>query len=268
MLEYAKENPAMVNSLSLVHGYVTGQASYVKDQRYGHGWLEIGDVVQDCTNNAVMRKEQYYKLGNINPDELKKYSYKDVLQKISTTKHYGPWDLEKTEFEKGIEEDVVGMNPSAKKPYFSPQEADRANNEWVNQAQVDQGDGVIIKATDGKQYRIMTSYGNQHFEDGEVYLDGITDAGFIDPEGYPDAAELLYYHSATGHYPDDEEYEVQENFKDGKKKGKSRPGRVKKAGASCNGSVTSLRKKAKNSSGEKSKMYHWCANMKAGRKKK
>ena len=58
-----------------------------------------------------------------------------------------------------------------------------------------------------------------------------------------------------------------ENFKDGKVKGKSRPGRVKKAGASCNGSVTSLRKKAKNSSGEKAKMYHWCANMKAGRKK-
>ena len=31
-----------------------------------------------------------------------------------------------------------------------------------------------------------------------------------------------------------------------KKKGKSRPGRVKKAGASCKGSVSSLRAKAKN----------------------
>ena len=60
---------------------------------------------------------------------------------------------------------------------------------------------------------------------------------------------------------------VNENFKDGKKKGKSRPGRVKKAGASCNGSVTSLRKKAK-AGGEKGKMYHWCANMKSGKKKK
>ena len=59
-----------------------------------------------------------------------------------------------------------------------------------------------------------------------------------------------------------------ENFADGKKKGKSRPGRVKRAGASCKGSVTSLRKKAKNSSGEKAKMYHWCANMKSGKKKK
>ena len=59
-----------------------------------------------------------------------------------------------------------------------------------------------------------------------------------------------------------------ENFADGKVKGKSRPGRVKRAGASCNGSVTDLRKRAKNASGEKAKMYHWCANMKSGRKKK
>ena len=259
-----------------------------------------------------------------------------------------------------FQEDVVGMNPHAVKPYFSPQEADRANDEWVNQAQVDQEDGVIIKGTDGKQYRIMTSYNNQHFEDGEVYLDGVSDPEYLDTEGYPDAAELLYYHSATGHYPDDEEevnenkqlpqdvksfvnsltpddvgvhtvgeyiihYEgftdqcndghdddsiqdvyadvyqdfdnrqgqealirgvandelqvdcnpvlysvyknVNENFADGKKKGKSRPGRVKRSGASCKGSVTSLRAKAKKYSGERSKMYHWCANMKSGKKK-
>ena len=59
-----------------------------------------------------------------------------------------------------------------------------------------------------------------------------------------------------------------ENFADGKKKGKSRPGRVKRAGASCKGSVTSLRAKAKKYGGERGKMYHWCANMKSGRSKK
>jgi len=58
-----------------------------------------------------------------------------------------------------------------------------------------------------------------------------------------------------------------ENFADGKVKGKSRPGRVKRAGASCNGSVTDLRARAKKASGEKAKMYHWCANMKSGRNK-
>jgi len=58
-----------------------------------------------------------------------------------------------------------------------------------------------------------------------------------------------------------------ENFADGKVKGKSRPGRVKRAGASCKGSVSELRRKAKKYSGERGKMYHWCANMKSGRQK-
>ena len=71
------------------------------------------------------------------------------------------------------------------------------------------------------------------------------------------------------HRPDQNVWEhgVAENFADGKVKGKSRPGRVKRAGASCKGSVTSLRAKAKKSGGERGKMYHWCANMKSGRSK-
>ncbi len=63
------------------------------------------------------------------------------------------------------------------------------------------------------------------------------------------------------------EQNVWENFADGKIKGKSRPGRVKRSGASCKGSVTSLRQKAKNTGGERARMYHWCANMKSGRQK-
>ena len=35
---------------------------------------------------------------------------------------------------------------------------------------------------------------------------------------------------------------LEENFADGKVKGKSSPGRVKRAGASCKGSITHLRK--------------------------
>ena len=61
--------------------------------------------------------------------------------------------------------------------------------------------------------------------------------------------------------------EFSENFADGKVKGKSRPGRVKRAGASCKGSVSSLRSKARKYGGERGKMYHWCANMKSGRNK-
>jgi len=83
-----------------------------------------------------------------------------------------------------------------------------------------------------------------------------------------DALRLVGEEYARVHMIDDIVENIKENFADGKKKGKSRPGRVKKSGASCNGSVTSLRAKAKKSSGERAKMYHWCANMKSGRKKK
>lgn len=66
--------------------------------------------------------------------------------------------------------------------------------------------------------------------------------------------------------PVKKQQDVAENFADGKVKGRSRPGRVKRAGASCDGSVSDLRAKARKYGGEKGKMYHWCANMKGGKK--
>ena len=57
-----------------------------------------------------------------------------------------------------------------------------------------------------------------------------------------------------------------ENFADGKKPG--RKGLAKRSGVNTKASVSSLRKTAKNSSGEKQRMAHWLANMKAGRAKK
>ena len=60
--------------------------------------------------------------------------------------------------------------------------------------------------------------------------------------------------------------ELFENFADGKNPG--RKGLAKRSGVNCGASVSSLRKTAKSSSGEKRRMAHWCANMKAGRAKK
>ena len=60
--------------------------------------------------------------------------------------------------------------------------------------------------------------------------------------------------------------EFDENFADGKKPG--RKGLAKRSGVNTKASVSSLRKTAKNSSGEKQRMAHWLANMKAGRAKK
>jgi hypothetical protein len=57
--------------------------------------------------------------------------------------------------------------------------------------------------------------------------------------------------------------DLEENFHDGKKPG--RKGLAKRTGVDCGKSVTDLRKIAKNSSGEKQRIAHWCANMKSGR---
>ena len=58
---------------------------------------------------------------------------------------------------------------------------------------------------------------------------------------------------------------VKENFADGKNPG--RKGLSKRMGINTKASVSSLRKTAKNSTGEKQRMAHWLANMKAGREK-
>ena len=59
--------------------------------------------------------------------------------------------------------------------------------------------------------------------------------------------------------------DITENFADGKNPG--RKGLAKRSGVNTKASVSSLRKTAKNSSGEKQRMAHWLANMKAGRAK-
>ena len=58
---------------------------------------------------------------------------------------------------------------------------------------------------------------------------------------------------------------INENFADGRNPG--RKGLAKRSGVNTKASVSSLRKTAKNSSGEKQRMAHWLANMKAGRAK-
>jgi hypothetical protein len=55
-----------------------------------------------------------------------------------------------------------------------------------------------------------------------------------------------------------------ENFADGKNPG--RKGLAKRSGVNTKASVSDLRKTAKNSTGEKQRMAHWLANMKAGKK--
>ena len=139
-----------------------------------------------------------------------------------------------------------------------------AQTKWT-----DSKPGVVYLAKDPD---VAVSYAETSDEVPEEWLDQIvvlaisTDSldtsKLKDDENVLDDDITLEYHGVI------KKFKLGENFADGKKKGKSRPGRVKRSGASCNGSVTALRKRAKKASGEKARMYHWCANMKSGKKKK
>lgn len=59
--------------------------------------------------------------------------------------------------------------------------------------------------------------------------------------------------------------DVAENFADGRNPG--RKGLAKRSGVNTKASVSTLRNVAKHSTGEKQRMAHWLANMKAGRAK-
>ena len=139
--------------------------------------------------------------------------------------------------------------------------------------------GLLVKLLDDGGYEMAYWYEKHVPFPVEVIVDGKSvkkDAQIVEmkfhPELTPGAEDKgmrfkVYDIEADINDLKDKIAGLKENVADGKKKGKSRPGRVKKAGASCKGSVTDLKAKAKKYSGEKGKMYQWCANMKGGKKK-
>ena len=92
-------------------------------------------------------------------------------------------------------------------------------------------------------------------------MDGLADAGYIVND------EEYWYVTDSGEQFLKQALKqgVAENFADGKKPG--RKGLAKRMGVDCSKSETELRKIARNSSGERQRMAHWCANMKKGKQK-
>ena len=78
--------------IALVHGTVTGQGP-VAGIRYGHAWVEVGDVVLDPSNGrfVVARKPAYYAAGEIN-EPVMRYTFAEAAREMIETGHYGPWE--------------------------------------------------------------------------------------------------------------------------------------------------------------------------------
>ena len=131
-------------------------------------------------------------------------------------------------------------------------------------------DCVIVTTLSPCNTDRIPNHKERYGEDCQAMLDeyGITHVycGYKNPEEDPDSSIETKNEKIRELCKKFADTFLKENFHDGKVKGRSRPGRVKRAGASCKGSVTSLRARAKKASGERAKMYHWCANMKGGKK--
>ena len=78
--------------IALVHGTVTGQGP-IAGIRYGHAWIEIGDVVLDPSNGRFVcaRKSAYYAAGEI-AGPVARYTFAEAARELIETGHYGPWE--------------------------------------------------------------------------------------------------------------------------------------------------------------------------------
>ncbi len=78
--------------IALAHGTVTGQGP-VAGIRYGHAWVEIGEVVLDPSNGrlVVARKTAYYAAGEI-AEPVARYTFAEAAREMLETGHYGPWE--------------------------------------------------------------------------------------------------------------------------------------------------------------------------------
>ena len=83
----------------LVHALVWGRGN-ASGHRFPHAWVEVGDTVHDNSSGVDRKlpKMIYYAIGNINPEEkgaYARYSFDQMRKKLTSTGHYGPWDLDK-----------------------------------------------------------------------------------------------------------------------------------------------------------------------------
>ena len=83
----------------VVHAEVSGQGA-ISGLRYGHAWVEDDLFVYDFSNDReiVLPKQLYYQFGDVKQTAPKyyKYTFKQAIDKMLETGHYGSWDL-KTE---------------------------------------------------------------------------------------------------------------------------------------------------------------------------
>ena len=90
----------------LCHGEVMGQGQ-LGGVKYGHAWIEDGDMVIDRSNGRDLRmpKMIYYAIAKIGQpyfdddgyhpgkENVHRYTHEETMAQIMKYEHWGPWDL-------------------------------------------------------------------------------------------------------------------------------------------------------------------------------
>ncbi len=80
----------------VVHAEVLGQGA-ISGLRYGHAWVEDDLFVYDFSNGReiTLPKQLYYQWGDVKliAPKYYKYTFKEAIDKMLQTGHYGSWDL-------------------------------------------------------------------------------------------------------------------------------------------------------------------------------
>ena len=117
--------------IALAHGTVTGQGP-VAGIRYGHAWIEIGDVVLDPSNGrfVVARKSAYYAAGQIT-EPVARYTFAEAAREMIETGHYGPWDKLPTSTPARRQRPTRPINAALSAPFPFTKPAARATRKMV-----------------------------------------------------------------------------------------------------------------------------------------
>jgi hypothetical protein len=90
------EIPDFQGTPYVVHAEVSGQGA-ISGVRYGHAWVEDDLYLYDFSNGReiVFPKQLYYSMGNvvITKPKYYKYTFKEAVEKMLETGHYGSWEL-------------------------------------------------------------------------------------------------------------------------------------------------------------------------------
>ena len=122
------QNPQRSDDFRLVHGVPLGTGGEAKDLRFEHAWVEettkrtdeqinkmlenipenmresmresMGKMLSESVtvydnsngSNAVLPRDVYYSIGNIDNEANQRYSYQEMVKQQELTGHYGPYD--------------------------------------------------------------------------------------------------------------------------------------------------------------------------------